>query len=86
MIGITATDARKAFFELIRGATEKHAIYRVRHRSGNVVIMSETEYDSLLETMDLLAAPGFRTGFAQAVAEAEAGDTVSFDEVFGERQ
>jgi antitoxin YefM len=48
--------------------------------------MSETEYDSLLETMNLLATPGFRTGFAQAVAEAEVGDTVSFDEVFGERQ
>lgn len=86
MIGITATDARKAFFELIRGATEQHAIYRVRHRSGNVVILSETEYDSLLETMDLLAAPDFRAGFAQAVAEAEAGDTVGFEEVFGEKQ
>ena len=72
MIGLTATDARKTFFELIRAATEKHEIYRVRHRSGNVIIMSEEEYDSLLETLDLLSAPGFREGFNQAVSEANA--------------
>ena len=44
MIGLTATDAHKTLFELIRTATEKHEIYRVRHRSGNVVIMSEVIY------------------------------------------
>jgi antitoxin YefM len=83
MIGITATDARKTFFDLIRGAKEKRVISRVRHRSGNVVILSEMGYDPLLETMDLLAAPGFRAGFSQAEEE---GDTVCFEEGFGEGQ
>lgn len=86
MIGLTATDARKMFFELIRAATEKHQIYRVRHRSGNIVIMSEDEYESLLETINLLSVPGFREGFSQAVTEAERGETLSFEEVFGEPQ
>ena len=86
MIGLTATDARKTFFELIRSATKKHEIYRVRHPGGNVVIMSEDDYESLLETLDLLSAPGFCEEFNQAVSEAEAGETVSFEEVFGEAQ
>ena len=86
MIGLTATDARKGLFDIVRGATERHEIYRVHHRSGNVVIMSEAEYDSLLETLDLLSTPGFREGFEQAKAEADSGETVSFEEVFGEAQ
>ena len=48
--------------------------------------MSEAEYKSLVETLALLSAPGFRDGFDQARAEAESGDTRSFDEVFGETQ
>jgi len=70
----------------IRSATEKREIYRVRHPGGNVVIMSEDDYESLLETLDLLSAPGFCEEFNQAVLEAEAGETVSFEEVFGEAQ
>jgi len=48
--------------------------------------MSGEEYESLLETLDLLSAPGFRDSFNQAASEAEAGETVSFEEVFGEAQ
>ena len=86
MIDLTATDARKSFFELVRAVSENHESYRVRHRSGNVVIVSEAEYESLLETMDLFSAPGFREGFHQSVSEAAAGETVGFEEVFGEPQ
>ena len=86
MIGMTATDARKGLFDIVRGATERHEIYRVHHRSGNVVIMSEGEYESLLETLSLLSAPGFQEGFEHARAEAESGDTLSFEDVFGEAQ
>jgi antitoxin YefM len=86
MIELTATDARKSFFELARAVSEKHEIYRVRHRSDNVVIMSEAEYESLLETMDLLSTPRFREGFDRFVSEVAADETVGFEEVFGEPQ
>jgi antitoxin YefM len=48
--------------------------------------MSEAEYESLIETVELLSAPGFRETFERARAEAESGDTQSFEEVFGEPQ
>jgi antitoxin YefM len=48
--------------------------------------MSEAEYESLLETLALLSNPGFRDAFEQGRGEAERGDTLSFEEVFGEPQ
>ena len=86
MTTLTATDARKSLFELLRGANERHEIYHIRHRKGDAVLMSEAEYESLIDTLALLSAPGFRETFDQARREAESGDTRSFEEVFGEPQ
>jgi len=48
--------------------------------------MSQEEFDSLQETLELLSAPGFREGFEISRREAVSGDTVSFEEAFGEEQ
>ncbi len=84
MTTITATNARQDFFEIIRGATEKHKIYHIHHRKGDVVLMSEEEYESLVETLELLSAPGFKEKFKIAQKEVSEGNTVEFNEVFGE--
>ena len=81
---ITATNARKDFFEIVKGATEKHEIYHIHHRKGDVVLMSENEYESLLETLALLSVPGFKERFELSQEEIERGETVAFAEVFGE--
>ena len=86
MTTLTATAARKGFFELLKGANERHEVYHIRHRNGDAVLMSEEEFDSLMETLELLSSPGFREEFEVAKAEAEAGETVAFEEVFGEEQ
>jgi len=86
MTTLTATDARKSLFDLLRGANERHEIYHIRHRQGDAVLMSEAEYKSLIETLDLLSAPGFRESFEQARIEVESGETRSFEEIFGEPQ
>lgn len=86
MTTLTATDARKGFFDLLRGTNERHEVYHIRHKSGDAVLMSEAEFDSIQETLELLSAPGFRRGFNAARMEAEAGDTLSFGDVFGEEQ
>ncbi len=86
MTTLTATDARKGFFELLKSAQERHEIYHIRYRSGDAVLMSQDEYDSLQETLGLLSSPGFREGFERSRREAARGETLSFDEVFGEAQ
>ena len=86
MTTMTATDARKGFFELLRNATERHEIYHIRYRSCGAVLMSQEEFDGLQETLELLSTPGFREGFQASLKDEECGNTLSFAEVFGEEQ
>jgi len=86
MTTMTASDARRSFFELLKGTNERHEVYHIKYRTGDAVLMSEAEFESLQETLELLSAPGFREGFDVSRKQAEAGDTASFEEVFGEEQ
>ena len=81
---ITATDARRDFFEIVKGATEKHQIYRIQHRKGSVVILSEEEYDNLVETLELLSIPGFLKNLKRSVDQMNNNETYSMDKVFGD--
>ena len=83
MTRINATDARRGFFGLIRDAIAKHQVYRIHHRQGDVVLMSEEEYESLQETLELLSVPGFRESIARSVRQMEAGETFGLEEVLG---
>lgn len=82
MTTLTATDARRDFFELVKGATQGHKVYRIRHRSGSAVLMSEDDYESLIETLELLSIPGFKESIKRSVKQMQKGETLSFDEVF----
>lgn len=84
MTTITATEARKSFFEIIKQTNQQHDIVQVQHKSGNAVIMSADDYESLQETLHLLSQPDFKNKFNQSIHEADTGDFASFEEVFGE--
>jgi antitoxin YefM len=86
MTTLTATDARKNFFELIKKTNDEHEIFRINHRSGGVVLISEQEYDSLNETLALLSTPGFREDFEQSRLQEQKVETLSYEEIFGEKQ
>jgi antitoxin YefM len=86
MATLSATEARKNLFELLKGASSRHEIYRIRHKDGDAVLMSENEFESLMETLALLSSPGFREDFEASRNQAEQGATLSFVEVFGEEQ
>lgn len=86
MATITATQARKNFFNLMKGVNQQHEIYRINYKDGGAVLMSEAEFESMQETMELLSIPGFRDRLALASEEVLAGDTVSFEDVFGKLQ
>lgn len=84
MLTITATQARKSFFELIKQTNQSHEVISVQHKSGNAVIMSAEDYEGLQETLYLLSQPGFKQAFDQSVAEADAGGVDCFEDVFSE--
>ncbi|NLX26389.1 MAG: type II toxin-antitoxin system Phd/YefM family antitoxin [Lentisphaerae bacterium] len=86
MSTITATDARKSFFELMKGVNQRHEIYHISYKEGAAVLISEEEFESLKETLALLSTKGFREDFERGRREIEEGDTCSFEDVFGEAQ
>jgi len=83
MVDLNATEARRGFFDLIRDVVRKHQVYHIRHREGDVVVMSSQEYEALRETLELLSIPGFRKSIARSVKQMKAGQTYSMSQVFG---
>jgi antitoxin YefM len=86
MTTLTATTARREFFNLVKGATEGHKTYRIQHRQGAAVLMSEEDYEGLLETLELLSLPHFRKRLKASVAQMKDGNTVSMKELFGDNE
>jgi antitoxin YefM len=76
---ISATAARATFFDLIRETQKGHKTVRISHREGTVVLMSEEDYESLVETAELLAIPKFRESIKRAKSQAQKGQTVSWE-------
>ncbi|BCG64701.1 MAG: antitoxin YefM [Methyloprofundus sp.] len=86
MITLTATEARKSFFELIKQSNQKHEIFEVQHKAGTVILMSGAEYESLQESLYLLSVPQFKEDLLEAEQNASKEELISFADVFGEAQ
>ena len=84
MTTLSATDARKEFFDLVKQANEGHQVYRIRHRKGAAVLMSEEDYESLLESLELLSIPGFRASMKRSVAQVKRGATLPLTDEWGD--
>ncbi|KKT73863.1 MAG: Prevent-host-death family protein [Candidatus Peregrinibacteria bacterium GW2011_GWA2_44_7] len=79
---LTATDARSTFFSLLKSALKTHHPIRVSSKEGDVILISEEEYENLMETAELLSIPGFKASIRKADIEIKNGEVFSFDQVF----
>lgn len=80
---LTATEARKQFFDLLKDINKHHQAYHIHHRKGNVVLLSEEDYENLIETLELLSSKDFRKRLKKSAAQAKKGELLSMDDVFG---
>ncbi len=83
MATLSATEARQNLFELVKKSVKGHLPIRISSRSGDVVLISEEDYESLLETLELLSTPGMLKSIREARQDIKAGRTKSLQEVFG---
>jgi len=81
---ITAVSAQSDFLHLLRSTIREHRQYRIASEDGGAVLLSENEYESLLETLKLLSSPGLYESIKLADKQIAEGDIYSFDEVFEE--
>ena len=71
---ITASDARRDLFPLIKKVNDDHAPVRISSKGGNAVLMSEEDYEAWQETMFLLRSRRNAERLMRSIAELDAGD------------
>lgn len=82
MTTLPLAEARANLSKLIESAVTTHERFEVT-RNGNrvAVLMSADDYDSLIETLDVLSNPEEVEALRQGLADIEAGDVYSAEEV-----
>jgi antitoxin YefM len=70
---ITASEARRDLFPLIKKVNDDHAPVRISSKGGNAVLMSEEDYEAWQETMFLLRSRRNAERLMQSIAEMDAG-------------
>lgn len=82
---LTASKARSNFFLLLKNTVKGHPPTRITSKEGNSVLISEEEYESLVETSELLSEPGLLESIKKADQEIANGDVFTMEQVFGEK-
>lgn len=73
---IPASEARKRLFPLIEEVNNDASVVEISSRRGDAVLMSRSEYDSLMETVHLLRSPANARHLLESMAEARSGGAV----------
>ena len=82
MTTLSLADARANLSKLIESAVTTHERFEVtRNGDRAAVLLSADDYDALLETVDILSRPDEVEAIRRGLAELEAGEVSSADEV-----
>lgn len=72
-MAISASEARTQLFPLIQQVNDDHVPVRIKHKTGDAVLMSADDFDSWQETIYLLRSPANARRLMEAVARDKAG-------------
>ncbi|MBC3803343.1 type II toxin-antitoxin system Phd/YefM family antitoxin [Acetobacterium fimetarium] len=78
MTNTNATNLRKNLFEYLNSAIDFNDVINVNTKKGNAVIISEAEYNSLVETLYLTSIPGMKDRLDEGI-DATVDDCVNFE-------
>ena len=70
---MTASDAQRNFFPLIKQVNDDHAPVRITSNVGNAVLISEEDYEAWQETMFLLRSRYNAARLMSSIAELDGG-------------
>lgn len=79
---LTATDARASLFKILKQTIKGHLHTRISSKDGNAILISEDDYENLLETAELLSIKGLKKSISAADKEIENNELYSIDEAF----
>ena len=65
---MTATEARRRLFALIDEVAQSHEVVQITGKRGNAVLLSESDWRSIQETLHLVSIPGMRDSILEGMA------------------
>lgn len=82
MATLSLADARAALSKHVESAVTTHERFEITRNGARVaVLLSAEDYDSLVETVDILSNPDEVAALRTAIAELDVGDVSTADEV-----
>jgi prevent-host-death family protein len=82
MTVLSLADARASLSKHIESAATTHERFEITRNGTRIaVLLSADDYDSLVETVDVLSSPDDVAALATAIAELDTGEVSSADEV-----
>lgn len=79
---LTATNARSNLFNILKTTIKGHQQTRITSKEGNVVLISEEDYESIIETAELSAVKGLLKSIQKADEEIQKNELYSISDVF----
>jgi prevent-host-death family protein len=67
MSAVTASEARANLYRLIDEVAASHDPLLITGKRGNAVLLSETDWNAIQETLHLLSIPGMRESIREGV-------------------
>jgi prevent-host-death family protein len=64
---ITVTDARKRLYRLMDEVSACHEPVQITGKRGNAVLVGESDWRAMQETLDLVAIPGVRESIVEGM-------------------
>lgn len=82
MMTLSVAEARATFSKLVESASSTHERFEVtRNGRRAAVLLGADDFDALLETLTVLGDSALVTSIRDGLAELEAGEAVSADDV-----
>lgn len=75
---------QKDWINLVKLVTEENKIYEIESGNTSAVLISQREYESLQETIELLSISGLRESLQRSLEQIINNETYSFDDVLGD--
>ena len=69
MTTLNATEARARLYSLIDEAAETHEPIVITGKRGHAVLLAESDWNAIRETLHLLSLPGMRESIKEGLAE-----------------
>ena len=69
-------------FQLFKKVLKSHLPVRINSKDGTLVLIPEEDYESLVETAELLSVKGFKESIKKADKEIKEENLYSLEDVF----